>query len=75
MQIRWKKISDYCIEAHSVTITKAISQNKEKFIVWHNSKLVKIYDNAEIAKQEAVALIKKESACSDRNIKGLLGAR
>lgn len=75
MQIKWKKISDYCIEAHSVTVTKAISQNKEKFIVWHNSKLIKIYDDPKIAKQEAVALIKSQSACSDTDIKGLLGAR
>jgi hypothetical protein len=73
MQIKWKKVSDYCIKSHSVTVTRAISENKTKFIVWHNSKLVKIYDNAEIAKQEAVALIKRESACSDRNIKELLG--
>ena len=75
MLIKWKKFDNYCIQWQSLSITKAYVDNKEKFILWHNTKLVKIYDNAKDAKQEALALIESEPASFDTSPKRLSSSR
>lgn len=58
MQIKWKKISDYCIESHNIYISKYKIKEKYKYILWHNTKLIKIFESPKEAKDEAMAFIK-----------------
>jgi hypothetical protein len=57
MQIKWKKISQYCIEYNNIYISKYKVKNNYKYVLWHNAKLIKIFESSEEAKNEAMAFI------------------
>ena len=62
MQIKWKKISDWAIECGTINVTKAKINETEKFVVWNQGKLIKIYKTSKEAKDHALLLIKEQSA-------------
>lgn len=64
-QIKWKKISQYCIESNNLYISRyKIASGANRYALWHNSKLLKINDNAQELKNEAMAIIERESGQS-----------
>jgi protein associated with RNAse G/E len=65
MQIKWKKISEYCIECNNVYISRyKIASGANRYALWLNSKLIKIDDDVKVLKNEAVAIIESESSKS-----------
>ena len=46
MQIKWKKISQYCIEYNNIYISKYKVENDFRYVLWHNSKLIKVFESA-----------------------------
>ena len=62
MQIRWKKISEWAIECGQINVTKAKVMDEEKFVVWNQGKLIKIYKTSKEAKDHALLLIQEQSA-------------
>ena len=66
MQIKWKKISQYCIESNNLYISRyKIASGANRYALWHNTKLLKIDDNPQELKNEAMAIIERESGQSD----------
>lgn len=57
MQIKWKKISQYCIEYNNIYISKYKVENDFRYALWHNTKLIKVFESAQEAKNEAMAFI------------------
>lgn len=65
MQIKWKKVSNYCIESNNVYISRyKIASGANRYALWLNSKLIKIDDDVKVLKNEAVAIIERESSKS-----------
>ena len=62
MNIKWKKISDWAIECGQINVTKAKVMDEEKFVVWNQGKLIKIYKTSKEAKDHALLLIQEQSA-------------
>lgn len=60
VQIRWKKINNYCIGFKEINISKAIVNENQRFILWQGDKLINIYKTSQEAKNDAMALIKTE---------------
>ena len=51
MQIKWKKISEYCIEYNNVYISRyKIASGANRYALWLNSKLIKIDDDVKVLK-------------------------
>lgn len=64
-QIKWKKISQYCIESNNLYISRyKIASGANRYALWHNTKLIKINDNPQELKDEAMAIIERESGKS-----------
>lgn len=59
MQIKWKKISQYCIEYNNIYISKYKVENDFRYALWHNTKLIKIFESSQEAKNEAMAFIQQ----------------
>lgn len=65
MQIKWKKISNYCIESNNLYISRyKIASGANRYALWQNTKLIKIDDNPQELKNEAMAIIERESGQS-----------
>lgn len=75
MNIKWKKISDWAIECGQINVTKAKVVNEEKFVVWNQGKLIKIYKTSKEAKDHAISLIKEHIAESNRGIEQTSGQK
>ena len=59
MQIKWKKLSQYCIEYNNIYISKYKVENDYRYVLWRNTKLIKVFDTSQEAKNEAMALIQQ----------------
>lgn len=59
MQIKWKKLSQYCIEYNNIYISKYKVENDYRYVLWHNTKLIKVFNTSQEAKNEAMALIQQ----------------
>lgn len=57
MQIRWKKLNNYCIEYDDLIICKYKTSDTDRFILWRDTKILKITETAQEAKNEAMAFI------------------
>jgi len=61
MQIKWKKISQYCIESNNIYISRyKLADGANRYVLWHNNKMIKIHDEAKVLKDEAMAIITRE---------------
>jgi hypothetical protein len=60
--IRWKKISNYCIESNEIYISRYKLPDSERFAMWHNAKLIQIFNSAKEAKDAAISFIATKSA-------------
>jgi hypothetical protein len=63
--IRWKKISNYCIEHEEIYISRYKLPDSERFAMWHNTKLIQIFNSAKEAKDAAVSFIATKSTSSN----------
>lgn len=61
MQIKWKKLNNYCIEYDDLIICKYRTTDNDRFILWQNDKILKITDTSQEAKNEAMAFIQTKS--------------
>ena len=64
MQIKWKKLNNYCIEYDDLIICRYKTLNSDRFILWQGDKILKITDTAQEAKNEAMALNRTEPTIS-----------
>lgn len=64
MQIKWKKLNNYCIEHDDLIICRYKTLDSDRFILWQNDKILKITDTAQEAKNEAMALNRTEFTIS-----------
>ena len=60
--IKWKKISNYCIEHNEIYISRYKLTDSERFAMWHNAKLIQIFNSAKEAKDAAISFIATQSA-------------
>jgi hypothetical protein len=60
VQIKWKKLNNYCIEYDDLIICKYKTIDSDRFILWQNNKILKISNTAQEAKNEALAFIGTE---------------
>ena len=63
--IRWKKISNYCIEHDDIYISRYKLIDGERYAMWHNTKLIQVFDTAKEAKNAAISFIATKSASSN----------
>jgi len=70
--IKWKKVSDYCIECDNVFISKYKVMDIEKFVLFHGIDIIKVYNTAKEAKDEAMAFIKSKPAKPSSIFDGLI---
>ena len=59
MQIKWKKINQYSIEYNNIYISKYKVENDFRYALWHNTKLIKVFESPQEAKNEAMAFIQQ----------------
>jgi len=71
IEVKWKKISNYCIEHNHIYISKYNIMDGQRFAMWHNTKLIKIFNTAKEAKDHAISLIKTINANADIGIKSV----
>ena len=65
--MKWKKIDNYAIGANNYTIAKVIIAGKAKYVLWEvPDKMVKIFNTAQEAKNEAMEHDKRNPPVSDR---------
>ena len=65
--MKWKKIDDYAIGANNFTIAKYIIAGNAKYILWElPNKMIKIFNTAQEAKNEAMAIDKTKPSVPDR---------
>ena len=64
MSVRWKKLNNYCIEYDKYIICRYKTQDENKFILWSDDKLIKVFNTAQEAKDETMALNRTESSIS-----------
>ena len=62
IQVKWKKISNYCIEHNHIYISKYNVMDGQRFAMWHNTKLIQIFNTAKEAKDHAILFIQEQSA-------------
>ena len=62
MQIKWKKINNYCIEHNKIYISKYNLIDGPIFAMWHNTKLIKVFNTSQEAKDHALLFIQEQSA-------------
>jgi len=68
--MKWKKIDNYAIGADNYTIAKVIVAGNAKYVLWEvPDKMVKIFNTAQEAKNEAMEHYKRKPAISDRAYK------
>jgi hypothetical protein len=66
-QIKWKKISQYCIERNNYYISKYIlADNANRFILWDGTKMLKVSDNSQELKDYAMDYDKTQSKRDNR---------
>ena len=64
MSVRWKKLNNYCIEYDKYIICRYKTQEENRFILWSDDKLIKVFNTAQEAKDETMALNRTESSIS-----------
>lgn len=64
MSVRWKKLNNYCIEYDKYIICRYKTQDENRFILWSDDKLIKVFNTAQEAKDETMALNRTESSIS-----------
>jgi hypothetical protein len=64
VSVRWKKLNNYCIEYDKYIICKYKTQDEFRFILWSDDKLIKVFNTAQEAKDETMALNRTESSIS-----------
>ena len=61
MQNKWSKISNFCIERNNLYISRyVLADGANRYILWDGTKMIKIHDNAQELKNEAMAIIERE---------------
>lgn len=61
MQNKWSKISNFCIERNNLYISRyVLADGANRYILWNGTKMIKIHDNAQELKNEAMAIIERE---------------
>lgn len=65
MQVKWKKLNNYCIEFEDYIICKYKTQDKDRFILWNGERFIKVFDTAQEAKNETLALNRTKLAVSN----------
>ena len=61
MQNKWSKISNFCIERNNLYISRyVLADGANRYVLWHGTKMIKIHDNAQELKNEAMAIIERE---------------
>lgn len=65
--MKWNKIDNYAIGANNYTIAKVIVAGKAKYVLWEvPDKIVKIFNTAQEAKNEAMEHDKRKPPVPDR---------
>ena len=65
MQNKWSKISNFCIERNNLYISRyVLADGANRYVLWNGTKMIKIHDNAQELKNEAMAIIERESGKS-----------
>lgn len=64
MSVKWKKLNNYCIEYDKYIICRYKTQDENRFILWSDDKLIKVFNTAQEAKDETMALNRTESSIS-----------
>ena len=65
MQNKWTKISNYCIERNNYYISRyVLADGANRYVLWNGNKMIKIHDEAKVLKDEAMAIIERESGQS-----------
>ena len=61
MQNKWSKVSKYCIERNNFYISRyVLADGANRYVLWDGTKMIKIHDNAQELKNEAMAIIERE---------------
>ena len=61
MQNKWSKVSNYCIERNNLYISRyVLADGANRYVLWNGTKMIKIHDNAQELKNEAMAIIERE---------------
>ena len=61
MQNKWSKISNFCIERNNLYISRyVLADGANRYVLWDGTKMIKIHDNAQELKNEAMAIIERE---------------
>jgi hypothetical protein len=57
MQNKWSKVSKYCIERNNFYISRyTLADGANRYVLWNSNKMIKIYDDAKVLKDEAEKL-------------------
>ena len=60
-QIKWKKVSQYCIERNNFFISRyLLADGANRYVLWNGTKMIKIHDNPQELKDEAERMDSKQ---------------